>query len=497
MLLSICDNPTILEVMRVIKIFVRIITIVVPIILIVSSMIMLVREMTGGKDDLLSNSLKIFVTKLIAAILVFLIPTFVSILSNITLGSSEYKNCLNMSNVEGINNAKISNARNLIKTANETLNKSDYQISLSEVNKISDSSEKEKLLDELSKILEQIEIKEKIEKLIVTGTSESYNEAVELVKSISNENIKKNLEKQLGDLKNKLEKNGTSSSNGGNNNSGDINVSGSSNKLEMYFIGSNYYDDAILIKTDSNVIMIDGGRYNASKTVTPFLQKIGISKIDLMIGSHLHFNHIQAQADILNNFNVSNVTYPDDIFTCANRGSCNSKDQEYILDALRKKNITPKITIPGDIINIGDMTLYFMEPVNIQTTGSYPQNANSSIFILKYKNNSFMFTGDISLRSSQIGHIKDYASKLGISTDVDVLKCPHHGNTTISDALLDTIKPEYIIVPDNNKPDQLTSDNINRLNNHGVKIFKQSDSSTGHIYLQTDGTKINIQTNYQ
>ena len=79
MILTFCENSTVLEVMRVIKILIRIITIVVPIILIISSMIMFTREMAGGKDDLVSDGLKNFATKLIAAVLIFLIPTFVNI----------------------------------------------------------------------------------------------------------------------------------------------------------------------------------------------------------------------------------------------------------------------------------------------------------------------------------------------------------------------------------------------------------------------------------
>lgn len=501
MILTFCENPIVLEVMSVIKILIRIITIVVPIILIISSMIMFTREMAGGKDDLVSDGLKNFATKLIAAVLIFLIPTFVNIIVGMTSGDFEFSKCLNVNNTRSIQAARTKGVESYIEIANNSLSFGDYQKALTEVNKLSDEATRNKYLKKLKETKEQIDIKNQIINYVNEGTVESYNKAVSIINSIKNANARKELMDKINELKNILDKQvsgGGSSGNGGSSGGGNqnVDVGGSSTKLEMFFINSGNYDDAILIRTDSNVIMIDGGRYGCSKKVTPYLKNLGITKIDLMIGSHLHFNHIQAQADILNNFSVSNITYPDDIFTCASRNSCDTEDQKYILDAIKNKNMTPKVTKPGDIITIGDMKLYFMEPVSIDTSSKYRQNVNSSVFILKYKNNSFMFTGDIALGSSQINHIKSYASSMGISTNVDVLKYPHHGNTTISDNLLNTIKPKYVIVPNRGAGSKPTSDNISRLNNHGVKIYTQNDSSTGNIYLQSDGTNIKITSNY-
>ncbi len=142
------------------------------------------------------------------------------------------------------------------------------------------------------------------------------------------------------------------------------------------------------------------------------------------------------------------------------------------------------------------MTLYFMEPVNVTTSGKYPQNANSFVFILKYKNNSFMFTGDIGLSTNHINHIKSYASQFGISYDIDVLKYPHHGNATLSDGVLSALTPEYAIVPNSRSPKYPNTSNLTRLRNHNVKTYRQSDSRTGNIYVKSDGKNITIKMDY-
>ena len=266
-------------------------------------------------------------------------------------------------------------------------------------------------------------------------------------------------------------------------------------KLEIHFIASGAYDDAILIRTDNKTILIDGGQWYCRKYVTPYLKTLGITKIDAMIGSHLHFNHIQTQADILENFNVENIYYPDDIFTCATRKSCNTTDQQYILSEIKEKNITPKIAKPGNKVTIGEIELYFIGPENIITGDGYPQNYNSSIMILKFYNNTFMFTGDAGNSTLDINNLQKHANNLGINLNVDLLKYPHHGNATLKDNFLNTINTNYTIIPNYKAPHFPTTDNINKLKSHNIKMYRQSDSSTGNILVTSDGNNINIINN--
>ena len=263
-------------------------------------------------------------------------------------------------------------------------------------------------------------------------------------------------------------------------------------KLEIHFIASGAYDDAILIRTNDKTILIDSGQWACRKNVTPYLKTIGVTKIDAMLGSHLHFNHIQAQADILANFSVDKIYYPDDIFTCAKRKSCNEEDQNHILNEIKKQNKTPIITTPGQKITIDEIELYFLGPEKIVTGGSYPQNYNSSIMILKFYNNTFMFTGDAVGNTLNITNIEKYANNLGIKLDVDLLKYPHHGNANLPDKFLQTIKPEYTIVPNYKASHFPSSTNINKFKQYNVNMYRQSDSKTGNILITSDGTNIKI-----
>ena len=83
--------------------------------------------------------------------------------------------------------------------------------------------------------------------------------------------------------------------------------------LEMHMFVTGYYDDAILIRTGKSTILIDGGRDGAKKKVIPYLQDLGIKQIDAMFGSHTDYDHIEAQAAVIENFKVVNSYYPVNI----------------------------------------------------------------------------------------------------------------------------------------------------------------------------------------
>ena len=260
-----------------------------------------------------------------------------------------------------------------------------------------------------------------------------------------------------------------------------------SKNMEIHFIASGHYDDAILIRTDNKVILIDSGRWDCREKVTPYLKELGISKIDLMIGSHLDNDHIAAQGDILSKFIVDKIYYPDDIFNCVSKKTCVKFDQENILEALNKYNKKPEIIVPPKKIIVGEMELYFLAPNKITSS----KNDNSFIFILKFYNNTFMFTGDAGTTLT-VNNLQNNATLLGIDLKVDMLKYPHHGNASISWNTLDKLDPEYVIVPNNGASRYPNSDNRNMLSKKGIKVYRQSDSKTGNIVLLTNGNKIEV-----
>ncbi len=263
--------------------------------------------------------------------------------------------------------------------------------------------------------------------------------------------------------------------------------------LEIHFIAGVSDDDAILIRSSNKVIMIDGGRYAAKDKIVNYLKDLGITKIDVMMGSHVHWNHVQAQAAILDNFQVSELYYSVDIMNCVSKKHCKSDDVKYIKDKISKKGLTPKIVSVGDTLTIGDLKLYFIGPTRgIFTTF---ENANSSVFIMQYGDNKFLFTGDTPSEYMNTSKFNANAQKLGVSLDVDVLKWPHHGYETLSNDFFKATTPKYAIIPNccSCSSKYPSSTNKSLMKKYGTSYYQVCDSK--NIVLISDGKNITIKTN--
>lgn len=256
-----------------------------------------------------------------------------------------------------------------------------------------------------------------------------------------------------------------------------------SGNMEIHFIASGYYDDAILIRTSKATIWIDGGRGKVA--VMKYLNELKITDIDYVIGSHTEYDHIDAQGEIIKNLNVKHALYPNSITSCG--CSCTYDDVHSVTEALRNKNMTPEVQQIPSKLQIGDMMLYFIAPYSIGCN----KNNNSFIFILQYGNTKFMFTGDADSDFNNLSKLEENAKSLGLSGyEANVFKYPHHGNGLLSNKFYDIAKIQSVIVPNylaSQHPNQTV---LNTLNSKGIKVYRQSDSKTGNILIKSDGNNI-------
>ena len=193
MILNICDSPDILKVMRIVDIVITIIKIITPIILIVSGMINYLTAVKDNDSDALNKANKMLVKKIIASILIFLIPTFVNLIAKMTEGSLEYSSCITNATPEGINIAYYNNSKKYIDKAYKSKSSSDYNIALSYIDNIDDESKKQELINDLFDLKLYLNIKDKIDK------KEDYTTIEKEINSINNNDLKEKLLKLLGD----------------------------------------------------------------------------------------------------------------------------------------------------------------------------------------------------------------------------------------------------------------------------------------------------------
>ena len=142
-ILAVCDNPEIAGVMKIINTIILLIRIAIPIILIVVLSIDFMGAIKTGDKDLLKEKTNGAVKKIIAATLIFLIPSFVNLIVKLSNPSNEYLSCLSIKSDADIQTVYSKKAEELVSKAESTKTLSDYSSAKIIVNKMSSSAEKD------------------------------------------------------------------------------------------------------------------------------------------------------------------------------------------------------------------------------------------------------------------------------------------------------------------------------------------------------------------
>ena len=102
-----------------------------------------------------------------------------------------------------------------------------------------------------------------------------------------------------------------------------------------------------------------------------------------------------------------------------------------------------------------------------------------------------MFTGDSYSSMHEVPTLLSNAKQVGLSNiKVDMMKWPHHGNETLPANFVDAVSPKTIVVPNYHAPQHPSNSRQQVLSGRNIKLYRQSDSSTGNIFISSDGNNI-------
>ncbi len=159
MILSICNDPGFLEIMVIVKQTINVIKIVAPFILIFMMMFDIIKAVTSGRYDDISKNIKKIPKRLIAAVMIFLVPTVLELLLNLIDEKVDYANCITNANYETIQNLYLDRADSYVTQAEETENEYDLNQAKASVTSLSDEELKTKYSKRLEVVQKSIENK--------------------------------------------------------------------------------------------------------------------------------------------------------------------------------------------------------------------------------------------------------------------------------------------------------------------------------------------------
>lgn len=247
-----------------------------------------------------------------------------------------------------------------------------------------------------------------------------------------------------------------------------------SGDLEVYFLDVGQAD-SILIRNEDYNMLIDAGNNEDGKGLVDYFKNLGIEKIDYVIATHPHEDHIGGMDDIINNFEINNYLMPDVLTT--------TKTFEDVLDALEAKGLSYETPNVDSKFNLKDAV------IDVVYVGKDSSDLNDSSIVLKltYGNNSFLFTGDATSNVEK--------KILDKNIESDVLKVAHHGSDYSSTLeFIKKVNPKYAVIEvgENNTYKHPSSTTLEKLNDINAKIFRTDKDGT--IIFTSDGEDISIKT---
>ncbi len=244
--------------------------------------------------------------------------------------------------------------------------------------------------------------------------------------------------------------------------------------LKVHFLDVGQADSIFIELPNNETMLIDAGNSVDGNDIIKYIKDKGYSTVNYLIATHPHADHIGGMNTVVEGLDIKSVYMP--------RATHTTKTYEDLLTTIQTKGLKIKTAKAGvSIINANELAIDIVAPNNDKYEDL---NDYSAVIKLKYKENSFLFTGDAESKSE---------SQITANIDVDVLKVGHHGsNTSTSNNFLTKTSPKYAVVSVGigNKYGHPASDTLDKLNKSGIQIFRTDE--VGTIIFTSDGEKITI-----
>lgn len=248
----------------------------------------------------------------------------------------------------------------------------------------------------------------------------------------------------------------------------------------VYYLDAGQSDCTIVI-CDDEVLMIDCGTYNQLNTIRQSIYTLEIDKIDYMLITHQHDDHMGSAVDLLEDLTVENFIMP----RLAQSNNVSSKTYNVLINTLDSNNINKIPAQDCKNFMLGEALVEILSP----TVQSNNLNNMSVVLKITYGDTEFLFQGDAESKIENDLLLSDF------DIDVDVLKSGHHGSKTSStDKYIDATSPEIVIISSGyaNNYGHPNATVLERFEKEGISTF--STFLHGDITVASDGKTITVYT---
>ncbi|MGG3942077.1 MBL fold metallo-hydrolase [Peribacillus psychrosaccharolyticus] len=250
-------------------------------------------------------------------------------------------------------------------------------------------------------------------------------------------------------------------------------------KLEVHFVDVGQGAAQIIITPAGKVMVIDGGNNDDEERMVSYLNKLGVKKVDILVGTHPDADHIGGIDAVIDAFDIGKVYMP--------KIQKDTLTFESVLRAVQNKGL--KVTTAKAGIDLDLDSAISTKMIGPLAASDPDNNEMSAIIRLEYGNHSFLLTGDAGV-DTEADLIQS-----GAELKSTVLLVGHHGSDhSTSPAFLQTVQPEYAVIQvGKNSYGHPTAGVLSKVTNAGAKIYRNDKDGT--IVFTTNGKTISVDKN--
>ena len=254
-------------------------------------------------------------------------------------------------------------------------------------------------------------------------------------------------------------------------------------QLRVHFLDVGQGDCALIQTDDGRNVLVDAGEADKAEAVTDYLVKNGVHRIDLLVITHAHSDHIGGLPVVLRRFGISEV-----LDAGLPHGSQAYAD---VLSIIESRRIAYRRASMGERLGVGSrLSLEVLWPPSDYSVSSEDMlNNGSVVFRIQFGEVSFSFTGDIEREAE--GQLLASGQNLAST----VLKVAHHGSdSSTSNEFLQVVQPAYAVISvgADNEYGHPARSTLRRLGAIGAKVFRTDEQGT--IVVTTDGRTVEVIT---